>query len=496
MEQRGCLLANAICGPPLARPDGVYRDNVTGGAEAERRIRNVTFGRLAKVPLQRGALALLLAAVLTAVIVVTQIASGSCRGGRSACAARNFVRWSRSLSGSWIAQDGVEGTIFSQGQASAAAGHGIAVIGFGLTVSAYDVMSGSSRWTQVLTGVPAGSAIVSVRAWQGVVTVGVSTPSEAAPTDITGSSAAGTALGASSRAASTRREIVLDAASGKQLRTYPAAVSGGAVRAGPERTVVVGPASVTSYVNDSGRAIWRDPTGTAGQAWRVAGRKLYVTVSAGGQVGTDPVTAVRQIDLRTGAERLIRPPARSFDGVLSAVVGGSLVFSGSLGLSMYSVANGRLTAQVPDAIAEGSDPVLGVLYADVGGSLAGLDPITGRILPAKSGTVPAGVYGVRAGVALGLDAGAGGAAWGYSMSKMHVVWTAKPLPWPHYFAETSGLGASVDTASGTVLLVTCQVTGQTVRGTVVSGGGKTCLKPRLVAIGPWGARSRSASPRS
>jgi hypothetical protein len=110
--------------------------------------------------------------------------------------------------------------------------------------------------------------------------------------------------------------------------------------------------------------------------------------------------------------------------------------------------------------------------------------------------VPAGVYGVRAGVALGLDAGAGGAAWGYSMSKRHVVWTAKPLPWPHYFAETSGLGASVDTASGTVLLVTCQVTGQTVRGTVVSGGGKTCLKPRLVAIGPWGARSRSASPRS
>ena len=105
--------------------------------------------------------------------------------------------------------------------------------------------------------------------------------------------------------------------------------------------------------------------------------------------------------------------------------------------------------------------------------------------------MPDGVYGVRAGVALGLDAGAGGAVWGYSMAKRHVLWTAKALPWPHYFAEDGGVGGSVDAASGTVLLVTCQATGQAVRGTVIGGSGKTCLKPRLVAIGPWGARTEA-----
>jgi hypothetical protein len=455
----------------------------------------LTFGRLAKVPVQRGALALLLAAVLIAAVVATRLGSGSCRGGRSACAARNYVRWSRSLSGSWIAQDGVEGTIFSQGQASAAAGHGVAVIGFGLTVVAYDVSTGFPRWTQDLIGLPAGSATMSVRAWDGVVTVGVSTPSGAVPTDITGSSAVGTAAGSSSRAAATRREIVLNSVTGKHISTYQAAVSGGAVLADLKRTVIVGPAAVTSYLNQTGQAVWRDATGAPGQAWRVAGRKLYVTVSAGGQVGTDPVTAVRQIDLRTGAERLIRPAGRSFDGALIGVVGGSLIFSGSAGLSMYGAANGRLTAHVPGAVAVGSDPVQGVLYANVAGELTGLDPVTGRRLPAKPGTVPDGVYGVRAGVALGLDAGAGGAAWGYNVAGRHVVWTAKTLPWPHYFAETSGVGGSVDPASGTVLLVTCQQTGLPVRGPVTGGGGKACLKPRLVAVGPWGARSTAAAPR-
>jgi hypothetical protein len=276
---------------------------ITGDLMRERRIRDVKLRRLAKIPAQRAGLALLLAAVLIAAIVATRLGSGSCRGGKSACAARNYVRWSRSLIGSWIAQDGVEGTIFSQGQASAAAGHGVAVIGFGLTVSAYDVMTGFPRWTQDLTGLPGGSAVVSVRAWRGVVTVGVSTPSGAVPTDITGSSAVGTAEGSSARAGTTRREIVLDSVTGKQLRTYEAAASGGAVRAGSKHTVIVGTTAVTSYLNSTGRAIWRDATGAEGQAWRVAAGKLYVTVSAGGQVGTGPVTAVRQIDLGSGAER-------------------------------------------------------------------------------------------------------------------------------------------------------------------------------------------------
>lgn len=466
----------------------VYLDMITTDRMQEGRTRYVRLGVLAKVPVQRAGLALLLAAVLVAAIFLTRLGSGSCRGGKAACAARNYVRWSRSLHGAWVAQDGVEGTIFSQGQASAAAGHGVAVIGFGLTVSAYDVKTGFPRWTQDLTGLSSDSAIVSVRAWRGVVTVGVGTNSGAAPTDITGSSAAGTAEGSSARGSATRREIVLNAVTGKELRAYDAAASGGAVMAGLKHTVIVGTNAVTSYLNSNGRATWRDGTGAEGQAWRVAGGKLYVTVSAGGQVGTDPVTAVRQINLVSGAERLIRPQGESFDGALNAVVGGSLIFTSSTGLSMYSVANGHLTAQVPHAVVQGSDPVQGVLYADVAGTLTGIDPVTGRVLPAQPGTVPAGVYGIRAGVAFGLDAGSGGDAWGYSIVGRHTIWTAKSLPWPHYFAETSGLNGSVDPASGTVLIVTCQATGQPVHGTVVGGAAKTCLKPRLVAVGPWGSR--------
>ncbi|MDR2984724.1 MAG: hypothetical protein LBV34_07775 [Nocardiopsaceae bacterium] len=462
---------------------------ITSFRRREGLIRYVRLGVLAKVPAQRAGLALLLAAVLIAAVVATRLASGSCSGGKAACAAHNYVRWSRSLGGPWIAQDGVEGTIFSQGQASAAAGHGVAVIGFGLRVRAYDVKTGFPRWTQDLTGLPAGSAIVSVRAWRGVVTVGVSVPSGAAPTDITGSSAVGTAEGSSGRGAATRREIVLNSVTGAQLRTYEAAASGGAVLAGMKHTVIVGTTAVTSYLNSNGRATWRDATGAEGQAWRVADGKLYVTVSAGGQVGTDPVTAVREIRLSSGGERLIRPRGESFHGALTAVVGGALVFSGSTGLSMYSVANGRLTAEVPRAVVQGSDPVQGVLYADVAGALTGLDPVTGRKLPAQPGTVPIGVYGVRAGVAFGLDTGADGAAWGYNVAKRHTIWTAKSLPWPHYFAETSGLDGNVDPASGIVLLVTCQATGRPVRGAVVGGSGKTCLKPRLVAVGPWGSKA-------
>jgi len=218
--------------------------------------------------------------------------------------------------------------------------------------------------------------------------------------------------------------------------------------------------------------------------------KVVVTVSAGGVVGTAPVTAVRQIDLQTGTERLIRPHGRSFSGMLTGVIGGELVFSSSSGLTMYSVATGHLTGYRPRAVTEWADSVQNVLYANIAGVLTGIDPATARNKPAEGAAIPAGAFGVRAGVALGLNPGDQGAAWGYSLAKRRVIWTAKPLPYPHYFlAESSGLGGSADRASGMVLLVTCGATGQPVRGTVVGGGGRTCLRPRLAAIGPWGARS-------
>jgi len=456
------------------------------------------------------ALAILVTAVLVTGGIAARTGSGSCRGSRDRCGPAAVVRWSRSLPGSWIAEDGVEGTVLSRDQAHAAAGEGVAVIGFGLTVSAYDVTTGFPRWAETLTGLPAGSAIVSVAAWRGVVTVGVATAfdvtggagqvgafgaavSGLAASGAGGSGAAGSGA-AGSGAVGPRREVVLDAVTGRQLRTYPAARAGGAAWASRRHTVIVGATSVAGYANGTGRAVWRDPTGPAEQAWRVAGGKLYVTVSARGVVGTAPVTAVRQIDLRTGAERLIRPPSGSFSGMLTGVADGVLVFSGSGGLSSYRLATGHMTGQRPGAVVQAADPVRRVLYADIAGALTGLDPVTLREQHGAAATPP-GVYGVRAGVALGLDPGSGGAAWGYNVAQRRILWTVRSLPWPHYFADQSGasglsgLGGAVDPGTGTVLLVTCAAAGQPVPGTVAGGGGRACLRPRLVAIGPWGARS-------
>ncbi len=463
-----------------------------------------------RIPAPRVALAILVTAVLVTGGIAARTGSGSCRGSRDRCGPAAVVRWSRSLPGSWIAEDGVEGTVLSRDQAHAAAGEGVAVIGFGLTVSAYDVTTGFPRWAETLTGLPAGSAIVSVAAWRGVVTVGVATAfdvtggagqvgafgaavSGLAASGAGGSGAAGSGA-AGSGAVGPRREVVLDAVTGRQLRTYPAARAGGAAWASRRHTVIVGATSVAGYANGTGRAVWRDPTGPAEQAWRVAGGKLYVTVSARGVVGTAPVTAVRQIDLRTGAERLIRPPSGSFSGMLTGVADGVLVFSGSGGLSSYRLATGHMTGQRPGAVVQAADPVRRVLYADIAGALTGLDPVTLREQHGAAATPP-GVYGVRAGVALGLDPGSGGAAWGYNVAQRRILWTVRSLPWPHYFADQSGasglsgLGGAVDPGTGTVLLVTCAAAGQPVPGTVAGGGGRACLRPRLVAIGPWGARS-------
>ncbi len=464
-----------------------------------------------RIPAPRVALAILVTAVLVTGGIAARTGSGSCRGSRDRCGPAAVVRWSRSLPGSWIAEDGVEGTVLSRDQAHAAAGEGVAVIGFGLTVSAYDVTTGFPRWAETLTGLPAGSAIVSVAAWRGVVTVGVATAFDvtggagqvgafgAAVSGLAASGAGGSSGAAGSGAAGSgavgpRREVVLDAVTGRQLRTYPAARAGGAAWASRRHTVIVGATSVAGYANGTGRAVWRDPTGPAEQAWRVAGGKLYVTVSARGVVGTAPVTAVRQIDLRTGAERLIRPPSGSFSGMLTGVADGVLVFSGSGGLSSYRLATGHMTGQRPGAVVQAADPVRRVLYADIAGALTGLDPVTLREQHGAAATPP-GVYGVRAGVALGLDPGSGGAAWGYNVAQRRILWTVRSLPWPHYFADQSGasglsgLGGAVDPGTGTVLLVTCAAAGQPVPGTVAGGGGRACLRPRLVAIGPWGARS-------
>jgi hypothetical protein len=62
---------------------------------------------------------------------------------------------------------------------------------------------------------------------------------------------------------------------------------------------------------------------------------------------------------------------------------------------------------------------------------------------------------VRDGVALGLDQGAGGDAWGYDVSEQRVTLAAPGLPWPHYFVDPDGVGGSADPASNTVVIAAC-----------------------------------------
>ncbi len=238
--------------------------------------------------------------------------------------------------------------------------------------------------------------------------------------------------------------------------------------------MIVGTTSVTCYRNSNGHVIWRDPTGAPGQAWQVSDGELYVSVSATGAVGTAPITAVRQVNLRTGSQRLIEPVGQSFDGRLSGALAGELLFSSPLGLRMYNQDTGRLTGFRAGAVPQVFDPIQDVLYVDIGGTLVGVNPITGQDEHGAAYPGPPGTYDVRAGVALGLDSGANGAAWGYNIAKKHVSWTTRSLPWPHYFVDQSGIGGSADPVTGMVLLVTC--------AQLAAGHSQSCRKPTLVAI--------------
>lgn len=426
--------------------------------------------RLISAPVRRSALGFILVAV---VLFPSGVASHRGTPCRPSCSVTGAVSWTRSLTGAWVADGGALGTVFAHGQAYAAIDGDVAAMGFGLTVDAFDADTGFPRWAAQLSGVPVGSAIISVRVWPGVVTVGV---------EVAAAEAAGVRRPEVGRG--EREEFVLDAVTGKQIRVYQAALFGGAVSVNRKQTVIVGRNSVTSYSNATGKVIWRDLTGSAGQAWRVNGGDLYVTVSATGEVGTAPVTAVRQINLHTGDERLIQPAGPSFDGRLSGAIDDVLLFSAADGLHIYNDATGQLTGVRSGAVPGVFDPALQVLYVDVGGALIGIDPVTGKNERGTSYPGPPGTYGVRNGVALGLDSGAHGVAWGYDIARGRVIWTSRSLPWPHFFVDLSGIGGSVDPDSNRVLLVTCAKVGQVVSSAAVGGGGngQTCLKPTLVVI--------------
>jgi hypothetical protein len=114
-------------------------------------------------------------------------------------------------------------------------------------------------------------------------------------------------------------------------------------------------------------------------------------------------------------------------------------------------------------VPEGTDDRPRRIYLTEGSNLVGVDPSTGRVKATASGSAvngAAGVYVVRGGVALGLDQGGNGDAWGYDIAVQRVTLAAAGLPWPHYFVDLGGVGGSADPASGLVIIAACEAQAQ------------------------------------
>jgi hypothetical protein len=385
-----------------------------------------------------------LAATLLAVALVPYPIIGSasvpspapCRANCRQSGTAGKILWTRELPGAWTASSGLAGTVPVSGQAYVAVGNGVAAVGLGMELQAYNSVTGKPQWRTVLDGFPAGSAIESVRVWPGVVTAGVSYGADG----------------------SDRAEIVVNSATGQEYRWHPATPFGGAVSATAQTTVIVGPGAVTAYDTTSGRVRWHQPTGPADQAWQTDGPDLYMTVAAGGYLGTQPVTALRRIDMTTGQETIVRPSASSFAGTLSGVVDNVVLFSGSTGVTAYDGLTGLRIWSLAGVVAEGTDSAQGRFDLTQGTSLLEVDPLTGHIVGRAAGSAvagSAGMFAVRDGVALGLDQGGDGEAWGYDVSAQRVVWTAAHLPWPHYFVDASGIGGSAEPDGATVVVAAC-----------------------------------------
>jgi len=366
------------------------------------------------------------------------VPAAACRSGCRAGSVTSMIKWIRPLAGSWQVLPGLTGTVPASGLAYLSVGYGVAAVGAGLTVSGYSDKTGAPLWDQTLAGFPAGAAIVSVRTWPGEVTAGVSYTS-AGHLD--------------------RTEVVISSSTGTESGRYPAAVFGGAVGGSSQYTVVVGPTGVTSYDNATGRVRWRLATGQILPAWRTDGGVLYLAESAGGFLGSAPVTALRQINLATGAQILVRPlEGLSFAGTFSAAFDGVVLFSTAGGVTAYSGTTGAWLWSLGGVVPEGADPRKQRIYLTRESSLIAVNPLTGQVTATVSGSAvdgSAGLYAVRDGVALGLDQGANGDAWGYNIGAQRVTLAAAGLGWPHYFVDLSGLGGSADPASDLVVIAAC-----------------------------------------
>jgi hypothetical protein len=413
-----------------------------------RRASRAVFGRIrlgvagASPRLRRWVLALVLIGVALlpypSLGAVSGVPAAACRSDCRAGSVPSMIQWNRPLTGSWQVVAGLTGTVPAAGLAYVSVGYGVAALGAGLTVSAYSAKTGAPLWGDGLTGFPAGAAIVSVRTWPGEVTAGVSY---------------------TSAGHLERTEVVISRSTGTPSGRYPAAVFGGAVWGSAQYTVIVGPTTVTSYDNATGRARWRLSTGQVQLAWRTDGGTLYMAESATGFLGSAPVTALRQINLATGAQVLIRPlEGLSFPGTFSAAFDGVVLFSSAAGVAAYYGTTGAWLWTIGGAVVEGTDPQKQRIYLTRGSNLVAVNPITGQVTATASGSAvygSAGLYAVRDGVALGLDQGPNGDAWGYDISAQRVTLSAAGLGWPHYFVDLSGVGGSADPASDLVIIAAC-----------------------------------------
>jgi hypothetical protein len=405
----------------------------------------------------------------------TGIPVSACRSGCRSGSVPNMISWVRPLPGSWQVVSGLTGMVPASGLAYVSVGYGVAAVGAGLTVHGYSSKNGAPLWSDTLTRFPAGAAIVSVRTWPGEVTAGVTYP----------------------KAGHLRRvEVVISSPAGIASGRYPAAVYGGAVDGNARFTVIVGAVAVTSYDNATGHVRWTRPTGRLPQAWRTDGGTLYVAQSAGGFLGSAPVTALLKIDMATGTEITVRPlEGLSYAGTLSAAFDGVVLFSSTDGVTAYDGTTGAWLWSVHGAIPEGTDPRKDRIYLTAGSDLIGVNPATGQVTATASGSAvdgSAGIYVVRDGVALGLDQGADGDAWGYNLGAQRVTLAAAGLPWPHYFIDLSGVGGSADPASSVVVIAACAQLAQAPPASPSSSGPSSSPTPSTPSTPP--ASSVPSSP--
>jgi hypothetical protein len=410
-----------------------------------------------------------------------------CAGVR--CRGAGSILWTAGLPGLWLAQPGVSGTVPDKVGAYAATGGGVAVIGAGTGVSAFDEATGKRSWRVALTGVPAGSAIVGVRAFQQIIAVGVAPPGRLTASQGESPHSGQSQHGPSQQVPSgaERYEVMLSAATGRQIRIYPAATYGGAVAADSYRTVIVGTDAITAYDNATGRVRWSRAVGPEGQAWRVTGDTIYL---AGGSASANGQTTLRQIDLQTGAEvkRTLSPLAGTPPGSLSDAAGNVVLFSGAAGVAAYDGTTGKLLWCVADSpsclyrrfadveLADSGQPA--TAYLASGNRLLGVNIAAGKLVSSAPISVASSLYAVISGVALGLDEDGLGEAWGYNLTTSRIVWTSASLPWPHYFVDLSGLGGSISPGSTVALLATCADVG----AALSPNSAPVCRRPQLEAV--------------